>query len=183
MHELVLLFVVSHTVRVAVRVAWQGAHLTGDRHRRERSKPLIQNRIVWGGQSFSFHFQVQSSASRRSFFPGIGGAQPSFKPQSPARDVKPFSMSSTRPVDLGGKGNPLIESIPDDVPLTRPTNSPNAIRLFRGMAFNPISIHSSKSKAGEWIESNPIQHRRVEFTHPGKMNNEAIAAHLSAICL
>ncbi|KAK8609919.1 hypothetical protein V6N13_093329 [Hibiscus sabdariffa] len=27
-------------------------------------------------------------------------------------DVKPFSMSSTRPVDLGGKGNPLIESIP-----------------------------------------------------------------------
>ena len=37
-------------------------------------------------------------------------------------------MSSTRPVDLGGKGNPLIESIPDDVPLTRPTYSPNAIR-------------------------------------------------------
>ncbi|KAK8491990.1 hypothetical protein V6N13_034921 [Hibiscus sabdariffa] len=90
MHELVLFFVVSHTVIVAVRVAWQGAHLTGDRHGRNLS---------------------------------IGGAQPSFKPQSPARDVKPFSMSSTRPVDLGGKGNPLIESI-------------------------------------------PIQHRRVEFTHP-----------------
>jgi hypothetical protein len=37
-------------------------------------------------------------------------------------------MSSTRPVDPGGKGNPLIESIPDDVPLTRPTYSPNATR-------------------------------------------------------
>ncbi|KAI8522387.1 hypothetical protein RHMOL_RhmolMtG0003200 (mitochondrion) [Rhododendron molle] len=43
--------------------------------------------------------------------------------QTSKPDVKPFSMSSTRPVDPGGKGNPLIES-------------------------------------------NPIQHRRVEFTHP-----------------
>ena len=78
----------------------------------------------------------------------IGGAQPSFKPQSPARDVKPFSMSSTRPVDPGGKGNPLIESILDAVPLTRPTHSPNATRLFRGMAFNPLSIYAPPRPEG-----------------------------------
>ena len=55
-------------------------------------------------------------------------------------------MSSTRPVDPGGKGNPLIESIPDDVPLTRPTYSPNATR--RGMAFNPISIYAPPRPKG-----------------------------------
>jgi len=36
------------------------------------------------------------------------------QPQSPARYVKPFSMSSTHPAR---RGNPLISSIPDDVPL------------------------------------------------------------------
>ena len=38
--------------------------------------------------------------------------------------------SSTRPVNPGGKGNLLIEFIPDHVPLTRPTYSPNATRLI-----------------------------------------------------
>ena len=57
----------------------------------------------------------------------IGGAQPSFKAQSPTRDVKPFSMSSTRPVDPRGKGSLLIES-------------------------------------------NPIKHKRVEFTHPDEID-------------
>ena len=38
--------------------------------------------------------------------------------------------SSTRLVDPGGKGNPLIEFIPDHVTLTRPTYSPNATRLI-----------------------------------------------------
>lgn len=73
----------------------------------------VMNTTTFQGPSFK--------TSRRSFFfsrnLSIGGAQPSFKPQSPARDVKPFSMSSTRPVDPGGKGNPLIESILDAVPL------------------------------------------------------------------
>jgi hypothetical protein len=53
-----------------------------------------------------------------------------------ARDVKPFSMSSTRPVDCGGKGNPLIESIPDDAPLTRPTYS-GAGKNILGSSFLP----------------------------------------------
>ncbi|KAL3516763.1 hypothetical protein ACH5RR_023665 [Cinchona calisaya] len=87
-------------------------------------------------------WEKASAASETNL--SIGGAQPSYKPQSPARDVKPFSMSSTRPVDPGGKGNLLIESIPDDAPLTitRPTYSPNATMLFRGMAFNPISMYA-----------------------------------------
>ncbi|KAL3520254.1 hypothetical protein ACH5RR_018403 [Cinchona calisaya] len=99
-------------------------------------------------------WELKVAKSRRLIFLirnlSIGGAQPSFKPQSPARDVKPFSMSSTRPVDPGGKGNPLIESIPDDAPLTitRPTYSPNATRLFRGMAFNPISIYAPPRPEG-----------------------------------
>lgn len=38
-------------------------------------------------------------------------------------------MSSTRLVDLRGKGNQLIESIPDYALLTRPTYSPSATRL------------------------------------------------------
>ena len=38
--------------------------------------------------------------------------------------------SSTRPVNPRGKGNPLIEFIPDHVPLTRPSYSPNATRLI-----------------------------------------------------
>ena len=33
-------------------------------------------------------------------------------------------------MDPGGKGNSLIESIPDHVLLTRPTYSPNATRLI-----------------------------------------------------
>lgn len=59
---------------------------------------------------------------------------------SPERDVKPFSMSSTDPLNPGDEGNSLIESIFDDVPLTRPTYSPNAIWFCMGMEFDPISI-------------------------------------------
>ncbi|GKV52572.1 hypothetical protein SLEP1_g59149 [Rubroshorea leprosula] len=66
----------------------------------------------------------------------------------PELSKRPFSMSSTRQVDQGGKGNPLIESIPDDAPLTRPTYSPNATRLFRGMPFNPISIYAPPRQEG-----------------------------------
>ncbi|KAL3520247.1 hypothetical protein ACH5RR_018396 [Cinchona calisaya] len=105
-------------------------------------------------KSYSQGHTRQVAKARRLIFLirnlSIGGAQPSFKPQSPARDVKHFSMSSTRPVDPGGKGNPLIESIPDDAPLTitRPTYSPNATRLFRGMAFNPISIYAPPRPKG-----------------------------------
>ncbi|KAL3529243.1 hypothetical protein ACH5RR_008565 [Cinchona calisaya] len=116
-------------------------------------------------------WELKVAKSRRLIFLirnlSIGGAQPSFKPQSPARDVKPFSMSSTRPVDPGGKGNPLIESILDDAPLTitRPTYSPNATRLFRGMAFNPISIYAPPRPEGGLnpiLSSIPLSGKRTK---------------------